>query len=100
MNTNIMDCIRKYIEDEYKGGLVKVSDLSNYCNQSQGKLLRELALLEQIGEVKVERRYSCPYFHYMRNEELPHCSECDDEYPEELINVYFYFKPLVRSASK
>jgi hypothetical protein len=100
MNPNVVDCIKKYIEDEYKGGLVKVSDLSIYCGHSQGIMLRNLSLLEEAGEVRIEKRYSCPDFHYMRDSEFPYCSECDDEYPEELINVYFYFKPLLKTEAK
>jgi hypothetical protein len=95
---HVMDCIRKYIKEEYRGGgVIKVSDVSIYCQCSEGNLIKSLSKLEKLGEVRIEKRYSCPDFHYMRNHEIPFCSECDYEYPEELINVYFYFKPLEKS---
>ncbi|WP_319420030.1 hypothetical protein [Pleurocapsa sp. FMAR1] len=95
MDTQAIKCIRKYIEDKYiGGGVVKVSDVSAYCGCSDGIILKGLVRLEELGEVKIEKRYSCPDFHYIRENEFPFCSECDQKYPEELINVYFYFKPL------
>ncbi|MGL6342523.1 MAG: hypothetical protein ACRC80_25690 [Waterburya sp.] len=95
MVTQVIECIRKYIKNEYiGGGVIKVSDVSNYCGFSDGIILKELVKLEKLGEVKIERRYSCPNFHYIRECEFPFCSECNEEYPEELVNVYFYFKPL------
>ena len=95
MNTQIIQCIRKYIQERYiGGGVIKVSDVSKYCECSDGIILKGLVKLEELGEVEIEKRYSCPNFHYMRKHEFPFCSECNEEYPEELINVYFYFKPL------
>ncbi len=95
MDTQVVKCIRKYIKEKYiGGGVIKVSDVSNYCECSDGIILKGLVELEKLGEVKIEKRYSCPDFHYIREYELPFCSECNKEYPEELINVYFYFKPL------
>ena len=91
-----IDCIRKFIEDNYKGGVVKVSDVSSECGFSEGKIIKALSEMEKLGEVKIEERYSCPNFHYMRESDLPFCLDCDEEYPVELINVYFYFKPLIK----
>jgi hypothetical protein len=91
-----IDCIRKFIEDNYKGGVVKVSDVSKEYGFSEGQIIKALSVLEKLGEVRIEKRYSCPEFHYMRAGDLPFCTECDDEYPVELINVYFYFKPLTK----
>lgn len=95
MDTQAIKCIKKYIEERYmRGGVVKVSDVSAYCGCSDGIILRALVQLEKFGEVKIEKRYSCPDFHYIRENELPFCYDCNQEYPDELINVYFYFKPL------
>jgi hypothetical protein len=95
MNTQVIKCIRKYIKEKYiGGGVIKVSDVSNYCEYSDGIIIKGLVELEKLGEVKIDKRYSCPDFHYIREDEFPFCSECNEEYPEELINVYFYFKPL------
>ncbi|MEM7595908.1 MAG: hypothetical protein AAF383_31145 [Cyanobacteria bacterium P01_A01_bin.83] len=95
MNTHVIKCIRKYIEYQYiGGGVIKVSDVSAYCGCSDGIILKALVQLEELGEVKIDKRYSCPDFHYIRENEFPFCCECNKKYPEELINVYFYFKPL------
>lgn len=95
MDIHITSCIRKYVKEEYiGGGVIKISDVSNYCKCSQGRLIKELVSLEKLGEVRIEKRYSCPYFHYIRDGEKLFCDECDEEYSEEDINVYFYFKPL------
>jgi hypothetical protein len=99
MNIHIMDCIREFIREEYiGGGVIRVSDVSRYCNCIEGTLIKNLVELEKLGELEIEKRYFCPEFHYIRDHELPACSECGCEYPEELINVYFYFKPLTVST--
>jgi hypothetical protein len=95
MDIRIINCIRQYIKERYKGGLIKVSDLSSYCQHSEGTIIRGLVELENLGEGKIEKRYSCPSFHTVREDEVPFCSECDYEYPQQQINVYLYFKPLV-----
>jgi hypothetical protein len=96
VNTQVVDCIRRYIREKYiGGGVIKVSDVADCCEYSDGIILKNLVELEKLGEVRIEKRYSCPEFHYMRDDEIPFCSKCDEEYPEELINVYYYFKPLV-----
>jgi len=94
LDTDVMKCIREYVSEKYVGGVISISDVSLYCGCSEGKLLRGLVALEKQDEIKIEKRYSCPEFHYLREESLPYCDECDYEYPEEMINVYFYFKPL------
>ena len=97
MDIHIIDCIRKYVKEEYiGGGVVKVSNVSKYCRCSEGIIIKELTELEKLGEVRIEKRYSCPFFHYMRDAEVPFCSDCNETYLEELINVYFYFKPLIK----
>jgi hypothetical protein len=99
MNIHVMDCVRKYIKKEYiGGGVIKVSDVSKYCDCSEGALIKALVELENHGEVRIEKRYACPEFHSIRDCEVPFCSECDIDYPEEFINVYFYFKPLTLSV--
>lgn len=95
MFTQVIECIRKYIEKEYiGGGVIKVSDVSNYCGFSDGIIIKGLVKLEELGEVRIEKRYFCPELHYVNEYEFPFCPECNAEYPEELVNVYFYFKPL------
>ena len=95
MDIQAIDCIRRFVDLEYiGGGVIKVSDVSGYCNCSEGIIIRALVEMEKLGEVRIEKRYSCPEFHYIRDDELPFCSECDEEYSIDLINVYFYFKPL------
>jgi hypothetical protein len=95
MDLQVLNCIRRFIKDRYAGGFVKISDLSEYCSYSEGLIIKTLVQLEGLGEVTIEKRYSCPDFHYIRSNEFPYCSECDEEYSEDLINVYFYFKPLI-----
>jgi len=96
LDISIVKCIRKYIKEKYVGGgVIKVSDVSDYCGYSHGSIIKALSALEKSQEVKIEKRYSCPEFHYMRDSDFPLCEECGHEYPEELINVYFYFKPLI-----
>ncbi len=89
-----IQCINNYIEERYGGGLIKVSDVAKYRGVSQGKVIAALTIMERSGEVKIETRYSCPHFHFVRQSEIPYCSDCNQEYSEEELNVYVYFKPL------
>ena len=95
MDVQVINCIKQYINKNYHGGLIKVADISAYCQCSEGKIISGLVELENLGEGKIEKRYSCPACHTVREDEVPFCSECDYEYPQQQINVYLYFKPLV-----
>jgi hypothetical protein len=95
MDVRIINCIRKYIKEKYVGGVIKISDIARHCQISEGRVIKGLVELEDLGEGKIEKRYSCPEFHTIKTDEMPFCGECDYEYPQEQINVYFYFKPLV-----
>ena len=95
MDVRIINCIRQYIKEKYVGGVIKISDIAHHCQISEGRVIKGLVELEDLGEGKIEKRYSCPQFHTLDISEVPFCPECDYEYPQDQINVYLYFKPLV-----
>ena len=94
MTTARADCIEDYIATRYQGGLIGVSDLAEYCQMSEGMVFKVLVQLQQQGIVKIIKRYSCPEGHQISPEELPHCSECDYPYSEDMITTLILVKPL------
>lgn len=95
MDAQIIGQIRKYIQEQYiGGGIIAVPDVSRYCSCSDETVIEGLTELEELGEVKIVRRYFCYELHHIREFEYPYCSECNDDCPESLIDTYYYFKPL------
>jgi hypothetical protein len=93
MSKDIIKCIRRYIEDRYQGGLIGISDLADYCTESEGNILIGLIELEKRMELKIITRYFCPETHRMQNETIPYCLSCNLKYPGELIYALTYCEP-------
>ena len=95
MTTNFTECIRQYINAEYrKGGLIGISDLAEYCKASEGKIIVALTYLESIGEVEIIERYFCPEAHFIPAGNIPYCQICSYNYSEDFITTSIYVKPL------
>lgn len=93
MSSAIAKCIRKYIKDEYSGGVIGISKLAAYCNCSEGVILAHLANLEAEGEVKILKRYFCPEGHPIPLDSVPLCEECNYPYSKLYITLVIYVEP-------
>lgn len=95
MNTSIIECIRKYIREEYSHqGLIGISDLAEYCHNIEGEIYVNLLELKKQGEVDIIIRYFCPETHQISSDQVPYCQECDYEYSYEYITTKIYIKPI------
>jgi hypothetical protein len=94
MNIDTLLCIKKYIKENFFGGLIGISDLAEYCKQSEGKIYVSLSKLEKQGEIQIIKRYFCPETHQIQNDSLPYCHECDYEYSEAYITTVVYVLPI------
>ena len=95
MNTNIIECIRKYIRDEYSHqGLIGISDLAEYCHQIEGEIYVNLLALKKLGEVEIIIRDFCPEVDKMCKEVVPYGQECEDEDSAKDITTTVHIKPI------
>ncbi|MEH2446336.1 MAG: hypothetical protein V7K18_11270 [Nostoc sp.] len=95
MTTNFSECIRRYINTEYRqGGLIGLSALAAYCKTSEGKIIVALIDLQSRGEVEIIKRYFCPDAHFISSDKAPYCQVCDYNYSEDFITTVIYVKPL------
>lgn len=95
MAINCVQCINKYIQFEYHGGLIGISDLAEYCGVSEGVVYRALIELKQQGTVEIIKRYHCPQGHSVSVADRPYCSDCDYSYSSDFILTLIYVKPLI-----
>lgn len=96
MDSKVSDCIREYFLNYYKGGgLIGISDLSDYCKESHGVVYTNLFYLQSKGELRILKRYFCPEFHWIKpiNSFKTYCEECDLKYPNDQLQVAIYIKP-------
>jgi hypothetical protein len=89
MSNNTVERIRKYINKVYPGGLIGISDLADYCHESEGSIMKSLVKLEMIREIRISTKYFCPDAHLME-EESTYCSACDQKYLQEMIYSLVY----------
>lgn len=96
MEAKISSCVREYINDHYRGGLIGISDLAEYCHVLEGEVYKALFDMQSHGELKIIKRYFCPEFHYIRvnDNEKSYCEECNFIYPNEQLEVAVYIQPL------
>lgn len=89
-------CVREYIEHNYRGGLIGISDLADYCHVIEGELYKTLFDMQSQGELKIIKRYFCPEFHKVsvNDSSKSYCQECDLVYLNEQLEVAVYIKPL------
>ena len=93
--TTTTDKIHEWIKLNYKGGLIRISDLSAIAD-SQLLLYGSLYGMEKDGEIKIIDRYFCPNdFHSLgESPENGYCRECDYSYPINQLDKETYIKPL------
>lgn len=95
METRTANCIRKYIEGCYQGGLIGISDIADYCHVIEGELYKTLLDLQSSGELKVVKRYFCPEFHQVNpRKQTAYCESCEFAYPNSQLEVAIYIQPL------
>ena len=96
MEARESNCVREYIEHKYRGGLIGISDLAEYCHVSEGHLYKILFRMQSDDELKIIKRYFCPEFHWIRgnvNGKESYCQECDFTYPNKQLEVAVYIEP-------
>ena len=89
-----IQCIRNYIEKEYVGGLIGISDLANLCQEPEGFIFVVITELENQGEVRIITRYFCPDTHYISDKLIPYCSECKLKYPKNYLHALVFTEPI------
>ncbi len=94
MFTQTKDCINQYINNEYKGGLIGISNLSEFCHQPIWMIYLALKELESQGKIKIETRYFCAESHRIPNDVIPFCPTCELRYSNADIVTVVYVKPL------
>lgn len=95
MNSTTIQCIKRYIREKYSGGgLIGISDLSDYCQEIEGDVYVNLLELKKQGEIEIVKRYFCPETHRIPNDLVPYCPECDYEYSEGYITVVILIQPV------
>jgi hypothetical protein len=96
MKSKNRNCIRDYIEKHYQGGLIGISDLSDYCRVMEGELYITLLDMQSNQELKIIKRYFCPEFHQLSliNDKKTYCEICDLNYSNNQIDIAVYIEPL------
>ena len=101
MEVRSTECIREYIEHFYQGGLIGISDMSDYCHIIEGELYKTLLGMQLYGELKVIKRYFCPEFHQVDLcDGKSYCEFCKFLYPNNQLEVAIYVQPLNRGVTK
>lgn len=95
MSNLTKDCIDLYIQTKYKGGLINISDLSDFCNQPIWKIYSDLKELESQGKIEIVTRYFCFENHRIPNDSVPFCPDCDLKYSSADIVTAVYVNPIV-----
>jgi hypothetical protein len=98
MKNTVAECIRRYIEIHYDGGLIGISDLAEYCGQSEGDIYVELLELSQSGEIEIIKRFFCPEGHSIISSNLPFCEDCNFSYSNLYITTIILIQPLKHSS--
>lgn len=94
MEAETSKCIREYIDHQYRGGVIGISTLAEYCHVSEGKLYTVLFVMQKHGEIEIIKRYFCPEGHPLPiSNEKSFCEECDYLYPNEQIDIKVYIQP-------
>lgn len=91
---NCLKCIRDYIEKKYVGGLIGISDLANFCQQSEGFVFVVLTELENQKEVRIITRYFCPDTHHIPENLKNYCPACNLKYPKSYIHALVFAEPI------
>jgi hypothetical protein len=89
MSNNTVEGIRKYINKVYSGELIGISNLADYCHESEGSIMKSLVKLEMIREIIIVTKYFCPDAHLMEDGRI-YCSACDQKYSQEMIYSLVY----------
>lgn len=97
--TATRSCLKRYLEsDSFRGGLVGISELSNFCGVKQSNLYKDLVELQRIGEIQIVERYWCPESHSVSrpdiNDNSVFCEECNLKYSSNDLIIEFYIYPL------
>lgn len=92
-------CIKAYINSTYyAGGLIGISELSDFCNVREGQLYAGLSHLNKSEIINIIKRYSCPEFHEVDSSEVCEnsffCHECDLNYSKSDLILEIYIDPL------
>lgn len=96
METRTASCIREYIDTFYRGGLIGISDIADYCKKIEGEVYVSLIQLQSSGKLQVIKRYFCPEFHPINpsDREL-NCESCALNYSNNQLEIAIYVKPKV-----
>lgn len=95
MEPRTANCVRKYIEGHYQGGLIGISDIADYCHVIEGELYKTFLDLQASGELEVIKRYFCPEFHRVDpGNTTTYCESCEFTYPNSQLEVAIYIQPL------
>ncbi len=97
MEAKTSNSVREYINHHYRGGLIGISDLAEYCHILEGEIYKTLVDMQSQGELKIIKRYFCPEFHRIEvnaSELSSYCEKCDFTYPNEQIEVSIYIEPI------
>lgn len=94
MTNSNLECINKYIENQYKGGLIGISTLVDFCQQPMWKIYPAIKELESQGKLQIVTRYFCPESHPIPHESVPFCPTCDLRYSEADIVTAIYISPI------
>jgi hypothetical protein len=101
MEPRTANCVRKYIEGCYQGGLIGISDIADYCHVIEGELYKTFLDLQASGEVKVVKRYFCPEFHRVNpGNQTTYCESCEFTYPNSQLEVAIYIQPLESKSTR
>jgi hypothetical protein len=93
MSNSAVEGIRKYIKEIHPGGLIGISDLADYCNESEGSIMKSLVKLEMTREIRIVTKYFCPEAHSME-ERSTYCSACDQKYLKEVMHSLVCCEPI------
>ncbi len=94
MSNQTQKCIEEYIKTRHQGGLIGISNLTEFCNQPVWEIYSVIKKLESQGKVKIITRYFCPEIHRIPNESVPFCPTCDLRYSDEDIVTAIYINPV------
>lgn len=100
MKENTVQCIKKYIREEYRGGLIGISDLAEYCSELEGDIYLGLLELKKQNKIEIIKRYFCPETHRIPNNAVPYCPDCDYKYSEAYITIAVFVEPIKANHKK
>jgi hypothetical protein len=95
MVSKLDECIELFVNSNYRGQLIGISEVANFCDQSKGEVLIAIEKLNKLGKIEIITRFFCPMTHSIAPDEYPLCSECNYNYPASMISVIIYIRPVI-----